>query len=64
MINDLVREVQTGFVHATNRRGQPICGGFTRGQTISSSQIGDDSETNCPACRQNLHLPSRITTRC
>ena len=57
MINDLVREVQTGFVHATNDRGQPLCGGFTRWKTITSSQFGDDSEANCTGCRQKLGLP-------
>jgi hypothetical protein len=63
VINDLLKEVQSGVVHATKDGGQPLCGNLTRWRTITSSWIADDSETTCAPCRQDLGLPPAAVIR-
>jgi hypothetical protein len=54
MLRNLVKEVQTGIVHAETEKGQPVCHEVTGPRTVTSSSVGDDSEITCDGCRRRL----------
>ena len=54
MIRNLLREVQTGVVHAETDKGQPSCRDLSDPRPVTSSWVGDHTEVTCEACIREI----------